>query len=96
MCDGNRIVCIVLKKDVPYFIFIADCNCYVWYARQPLQYVICCKTGHVGHDCPLCGRCRLSRQPGHVARLCTQAWGPVRSAAADDNTDDNTALVLID
>ena len=87
VCDGNRIVRIVLKKDVPYFVRMADCNCRVWYARQPVQCVICRESGHVGRDCPLSGRCRCYHQPGHVARLCTQAWGPSRSAVVSATAD---------
>ena len=93
VCDGNRIIRIVLKQDVPYFLRIADCNCRVWYARQPVQCVICRESGHVGRDCPLSGRCRRCHQPGHVARLCTQAWGPMRSTSADvDESVDESAI----
>ena len=87
VCDGNRVVRIVLKQEVPHFVRIADCNCHIWYARQPTQCVICRETGHLGLDCPLSGRCRRCRQPGHVARQCTQAWG--RAAAVDGDNDDH-------
>ena len=80
--DGHRVVRIVLKQDVPYFVLIADCNCPVWYSRQPIQCSICRESGHVARNCSLSGCCRRSHQQGHVARLCTQAW--VRSRSATD------------
>ena len=82
--DGNRVVRIVLKQDVPCFVRIAYCNCRVWYSRQPVQCAICRESGHVARDCSLSGRCRRCHQQGHVARLCTQAWGPSRASADRD------------
>ena len=73
VCDGNRVVGIVLKQDVPYFVRIADCNCRVWYARQPVQCVICRESGLVSCDCRLSGRCRRCHQrdmwPGCAHKL---------------------------
>ena len=95
VCDGNRVVRIVLKQDVPYYVRIADCNCRVWYSRQPVQCVVCKGTGHLGRDCPLSGVCRRCRQPGHIARQCVQAWGPAvptndaDDGDADDDDDDD-------
>ena len=91
VCDGNRVVRIVLKQDVPYYVRIADCNCRVWYSRQPVQCVVCKGTGHLGRDCPLSGVCRRCRQPGHIARQCVQAWGPAvpTNDADDDDADDD-------
>ena len=80
--DGHRVVRIVLKQDVPYFVRIANCNCRVWYSRQPVQCSICRESGHVARNCSLSGRCRRCHQQGHVARLCTQAW--VRSSSDTD------------
>ena len=73
--NGNRIVKILLTQDIPCFVEIEDCNCRVWYSRQPAQCSICREFGHRAPACPLSGRCRRCRQPGHVARECTQAWG---------------------
>ena len=93
--DGNRVVRIILKQDVPSFVRIADCNCRVWYNRQPVQCAICRETGHVARDCSLSGRCRRCHQRGHVARSCTQAWGPSRAPndgdqpVIDTNDDDD-------
>ena len=41
-----------------------------------------CESGHRAPTCPLSGLCRRCRQPGHVARECTQSWDPSFSAPA--------------
>lgn len=41
-----------------------------------------CESGHRAPTCPLSGLCRRCRQPGHVAKECTQAWDPSVSAPA--------------
>ena len=96
VCDGNRVVRIVLKQDVPYFVRIADCNCRVWYARQPVQCVICREFGHVSRDCRLSGRCRRCHQQGHVARMCTQAWGSSRASVSATDDGDQSAIDVDD
>ena len=72
MHNGNRIVKILLIQDIPCFGEVEGCNCRIWYPRQPAQCSICREFGHRAPACPLSGCCR---QPGHVARECTQAWG---------------------
>ena len=74
--NGNRIVKILLTQDIPCFVKVEGCNCRVWYPRQPAQCSICREFGLRAPACPLSGRCRRCHQPGHVARECTQAWGP--------------------
>ena len=78
--NGNRLIKILLTQDIPYFVEVEGCNCRVWYPRQPAQCSICREFGHRAPACPLSGRCRRCHQPGHVARECTQAWGPLYSA----------------
>ena len=73
--SGNRIVKIFLTQDIPCFVEVEGCNCIIWYPRQPAQCSICREFGHRAPACPLSGRCRCCRQPGHVTRQCTQAWG---------------------
>ena len=53
-----------------------SCECRVLYPRQPPQCSICREFGHHAPACPLSGLCRRCRQPGRVARKCTQAWDP--------------------
>ena len=71
--NGNRLVKILLAQDIPSFVRVENCECRVWYPRQPPQCSICREFGHRALTCPLSGLCRCSRQPGHVARECTQA-----------------------
>ena len=50
-------------------------------------------SGHRAPTCPLSGRCRRCHKPGHVARECTQAWGPSPSTVSTDfpvNNDDSS------
>ncbi|XP_015758082.1 PREDICTED: branchpoint-bridging protein-like [Acropora digitifera] len=78
----------LLTQDIPYFVEIERCNCRVWYSRQPVQCSICREVGHRAPACPLSGRCRRCHQPGHVARECTQAWGPPLSVSRTDHSMD--------
>ena len=86
--NGNRIIKMLLTQDIPYFVEIERCNCRVWYSRQPVQCSICREVGHRAPACPLSGRCRRCHQPGHVARECTQAWGPPLSVSRTDHSMD--------
>ena len=61
-------------------------------SSQPPQYSICREFGYRAPACPLSDLCRRCRQPGHVARECTQAWGPsvsVFSPAPDGSSDES-------
>ena len=75
--NGNRILVMALDLDIPYFVTISDYNCRVWYARQPVRFIICRETAHRGSSCPLSGLCRRCLQPGHMARECRQACGAI-------------------
>ena len=92
LCNGNRLVKILFAQDIPSFVRVENCECRVWYPRQPPQCSICREFGHRAPACPLSGLCRRCRQPGHVARECTQAWGPsvsVFSPASDGSSDES-------
>ena len=92
LCNGIRLVQNLLAKDIPSFVRVENCECCVWYPRQPPQCSICREFGHRALACPLSGLCRSCRQPGHVARECTQAWGPsvsVFSPASDGSSDES-------
>ena len=91
-CNGNRLVKIPLAQDIPSFIRVESCECRVWYPRQPPQCSICREFGHRALTCPLSSLCRCCRQPGHVARECTQAWAPsvsLFSPASDGSSDES-------
>ena len=69
-----------------------SCEYRVWYPRQPPQCSICREFGHRAPACPLSDLCRRCCQPGHMARECTQAWGPsdsVFSPASDGSSDES-------
>ena len=75
--NGNRVAKVLLDRDIPQYVEVNGCSCRVWYVRQPAQCSVCREFGHRAPACPLSGRCRRCHQPGHVARECTQAWGPL-------------------
>ena len=37
LCDGNRILKMILNQDLPYFLSVCGCQCRVWYLGQPIQ-----------------------------------------------------------
>ena len=86
--NGNRVAKVLLDRDIPQFTEIDGCNCRTWYPRQPSQCSICREFGHRAPACPLSGRCRRCHQPGHMARECTQAWGPPPSVPRNDHSMD--------
>ena len=76
---SNRVAKLLLDRDIPQFVEVDGCNCRVWYPRQPAQCSVCREFGHRVRDCPLSGPC--CHQPCHMARECTQAWGPSLSVS---------------
>ena len=92
LCNGNRLVKILLAQDIPSFVRVENCECRVWYSRQLRQCSIGHEFGHRAPACQLSGLCRRCRQPGHVARECTQAWGlsvSVFNPASDGSSDES-------
>ena len=84
--NGNRVARMLLDRDIPQFVEVDGCNCRVWYPREPPQCSVCREFGHRAPACPLSGRCRRCNQPGHMARECTQAWGPSFSVSRTDHS----------
>ena len=94
LCNGNRIIKMVLDEDLPYFLSVCGCQCRVWYRGPSIQCFVCRELGHRAQSCPLSGRCRYCHQVGHMARDCAQAWDPPPSAVPDDSSmSDCTTIV---
>ena len=88
LCNGNRVLKMVVNEDLPYFISVCGYQCRVWYRGQPIQCFVCRQPGHRAQSFPLSGRCRYCHQVGHMARDCAQAWDPTPLAvSADIRTD---------
>ena len=85
LCNGNRVIKMVLHEDLPYFLAVCGCGCRLWYRGQPIQCFVCREIGHRAQSCPLSGRCHRYNQAGHMARECKQAWNPV--SAVDISAD---------
>ena len=84
LCNANRVLKMVLKEDLPYFISVCGYQCRVWYRGQPIQCFVCRQLGHRAQSCPLSGRCRYCHQVGHMARNCAQAWDPTPPVVSAD------------
>ena len=53
LCNGNRIVEMVLNEELPYFISICGCQSRLWYRGQLIQCIVCREFGHRAQSCPL-------------------------------------------
>ena len=82
LCNGNRVLKMILNEELPYFLSVCGCQCRVWYRGQPIQCFVCRELGHRAQACPLSGRCRHCHQVGHMARECARAWDPHPSVSA--------------
>ena len=82
--NGNRVIKMILQKDLPYFLTVFEFECRLWYREQPIQCFLCREHGHRAQSCPLSGRCRRCGQSGHVARECSRNWDPISRAAVVD------------
>ena len=91
LCNGNRILKLILNEDLPYFLSVCGFQCSVWYRGQPLQCLVCRQHGHRAQSCPLSGRCRYCHQVGHMARDCAQAWDPPPVVSVDPHVDVSSA-----
>ena len=96
LCNGNRVLKMVLNEDLPYFISVCGYQCRVWYRGQPIQCFVCRQSGHRAQACPLSGRCRYCHQVGHMARDCVQAWDPTPPAVPVDIRTDVDASSVSD
>ena len=55
--DENRVIKMILEKDLPYFLTVFGFECRLWYRDQPIQCFLCREQGHRAQSCPLSGRC---------------------------------------
>ena len=81
--NGSRRLVMSFSDPIPSSVSVAKFPVRVWHAGQPVSCSICRQIGHLPQACPLSGLCRRCKQPGHVARECTRAWGPSRPVPSD-------------
>ena len=81
--DGNRVVKIVLDKEIPYFLSVLGHDCCAWYRDQTPECSVCREPGHRSQSCPFSGLCLHCRQPGHRAKECGRAWAPALLSSSD-------------
>ena len=70
---GTRLVGILLDKQVPRNVIIGGFNCKTWYRGQPVTCDLCGEEGHILSNCPIRGKCRRCREPGHFAKDCSRS-----------------------
>ena len=68
---GDRIVTIALKQNIPRHVVVGGYHATVFYGGQP-PFCEICRGEHLTSRCPLKGRCRRCREPGHLGRNCPQ------------------------
>ena len=80
MANGTRRLVMSFRGSIPSSVSVAEFPVCVFYLGQPVTCSICCDSGHLPRACPFSGLHLRCKQPGHVARNCTQAWGPSSSS----------------
>ena len=71
---GTRLIDLVLNSTPPRTVLIGGYMCRVWFKGQPIICNLCNVQGHKS-TCPDKDKCRLCKQPGHLARNCPNPWG---------------------
>ena len=82
VANGTRGLVMSFRGSIPSSVSIADFPVRVFHAGQPVISSICHESGHLPRDCPFSGLCLGCKQPGHMARNCTQPWGPSSSSSS--------------
>ena len=80
--NGTRRLVMSFREAIPSSVSVADFPVHVFHAGQPVICSVCHESGHLPRACPFSGLCLRCKQPGHVARNCTQAWGPSSSSCS--------------
>ena len=81
VANGTRRLVMSFRGSIPSSVSVADFPVRVFHAGQPVVCSICHESGLL-RACPFSGLCLRCKQPGHVARNCTQAWGPSSSSSS--------------
>ena len=76
VANGTRRFVMSFRGSVPSSVSVADIPVRVFRAGQPVICSIYHESCHLPQDCPFSGLCLRCKQPGHMARKCTQPWGP--------------------
>ena len=79
--DTRRLV-MSFRGSIPSSVSVTDFPVRVFHADQPVFCSICHESGHLPRDCPFSGLCLRCKQPVHMARDCTQPWGPSSSSSS--------------
>ena len=72
VANGTRGLVMSFRGSIPSSVSVADFPVRVLYAGQPVVCSIFHESGHLPRDCPFSGLCLRCKQPGHMARHCTQ------------------------
>ena len=80
--NGTRRLVISFREAIPSSVSVVDFPVRAFHAGQPVICSVCHESGHLPRACPFSGLFLRCKQPGHVARNCTKAWGPSSSSSS--------------
>ena len=86
VANGTRRLVMSFRGSIPSSVSVADFPVRVFHAGQPVVCSICHESGHLPLDCPFSGLCLRCKQPGHMARHCTQPWDPSSSSSSSSSS----------
>ncbi|KAJ8017944.1 Zinc finger CCHC domain-containing protein 3 [Holothuria leucospilota] len=68
--SGKKQFRMVLKREIPFFLFIGGSKAHIRYFGQPRTCFKCGEEGHEAKSCPNEVRCNLCGEEGHVSGSC--------------------------